>query len=409
MRVTTFPGISYHFGVDDHPQFPASPPTEGVASAPPPTPAAPSASPSVAALEAQERRARRPHPRLGTTVAGAGCAVAFFGTLTVSGDALDGGDGDGSQLPGVVLCLLLLVGGMLLLARATSSTYRTAGSFVAALAVPPLVFFLTFDRDGFPPYSTEAILFLSSMSWLGMHLWGPAVGRTFPLGAGLVAAWLFLLQLLERPFTAPFDFLEFLFDESSASILDEDTAPFGGFDGPDITTMGIVSLLIGVALSYVGLRLHRAGQHGRATGFAAAAVIVLPFAVLLLASDLEEIGTGVLLLVLGAGLAIAGPAQGRRFTSWLGGFSIFWGTSLIVAELVGGDSASGLGVAFMVAGAAVVVGGHHLAKALDEPGELVAAPSPFPGSPSSEESSIELRAPGRRSRWRCRRCRPTPR
>jgi len=312
-------------------------------------------------------------------VAGAGCAVAFFGTLTVSGDALDGGDGDGSQLPGIVLCLLMLVGGMLLLSRAASSTYRTAGSFIAALAVPPLAFFVTFDRDSFPPYSTETILFLSAIVWLGMHLWGPAEGRTFPLGAGLVAAWLLLLQLIEQPFTAPFDFFEFVFDESSASILDEEATSFGGFDSPDITTMGIVSLLAGVAVSYVGLRLHRAGQHGRATGFAAAAVVVLPFAVLLLASDLEEIGTGVLLLVLGAGLAIAGAAQGRRFTSWLGGFSIFWGTSLIVAELVGGDSASGLGLAYMVVGAAVVVGGHHLAKALDEPDELVATPSPFPG------------------------------
>jgi hypothetical protein len=323
--------------------------------------------------EAARRVARRPHPRLAAVTAAAGCALAVFGTLTIGGDAL-ADDGDGSQLPGIALCLLLLIGGLVLVSRSTGTAFRTAGSFAAVAAVPPLVFFLTFGEGRLPPYNTEAILFVSAAAWLAYHFAGPTAGRTVPLGAGLVATWLLVLQLIEEPFTAPFDLVESIFAGGPG---DGDLG--GSFVPPDLTAMGFVSLFMGVGFGALGLAVHRRDEHGRATAFAGASAVILTVAVLLLAPDLETTGTGLLLLVLGLAVAVGGAAQARRFTTWFGGFGCFAGATLLLEEAVGDGSATLVGFVSMVTGAVVVVGGHLLARALAEPDEVVEVPSPFPG------------------------------
>jgi hypothetical protein len=334
---------------------------------------------------------RRPDPRVATVVAAAGCGLAVFGTLALGGDALDGdGGSSGSQIPGVVLCLALLVSGLVLVRNTTSTAFRTAGSFAAVAAIPPLLFFLTFDEGGFPPYSTEAILVLSAAAWIAMHFVGPTRGRIVPLGAGLVAAWLALLQVTEEPFTAPFD----LFDATFGGVIVDgggsfdDDGSFGRFDVPDPTTMGAISLLVGLGLGFVGLRLHRQGQVGRATAFAAATAITLPVAVAFLAVDLEQVGSGLLLVVLGLALTISGAAQSRRFTAWFGGVGVFYGVLLLLEEAIGSDaSITAIGLASLVAGAVVVAGAHLLSKGLDEPDEEVDGPSPFPGGGRSSPAT----------------------
>lgn len=361
--------------MSDMPEFPEVPPT----AAPNPTPTAattPAPAPAAAVLTpALIRRDRRPEPRLATALAGAGCALAVLGVLTISSDALaPSGGGDGSQVPGIVLSLMLLAAGLALLSRAPDGALRTAGSVASTLAIPPLMFFVTFDEGGFPPYSTEGILAVSAAAWITLHLVGPAAGRSFPLGAGLIAAWLLVLQLIEEPFTSPFDSFAPLVEPTFGESGDFSDLPGTDFDAPDLATMGFLTLLIGATIAVVGHRLDRAGQHGRATAFALAAIVMLPAGVLLLLEELEAFGSGLFLTVIGVVIGASGALRGRRGTTWFGALFVFYGLTIIIDDIAG-DSVSGFGVAAAIAGAGVVFGAHSVATALGEPDELVPGPS----------------------------------
>src|SRR3954463_8006474 len=61
---------------------------------------------------------RRPEPRLGTALAGAGVALVVLGALAVGGDHASSGGGTGSRLPGILLSLAVVVAGYLLSFRA---------------------------------------------------------------------------------------------------------------------------------------------------------------------------------------------------------------------------------------------------------------------------------------------------
>src|SRR4051794_19802178 len=59
------------------------------------------------------RALRRPEPRLGIALAGAGSALLVVGALSISGDSLAPSDGgDGSQWPGVLFSLAIVVAGV---------------------------------------------------------------------------------------------------------------------------------------------------------------------------------------------------------------------------------------------------------------------------------------------------------
>ena len=97
-----------------------------------------------------------------------------------------------------------MAAGFFVLAGAERGPLATAGSVAAALGVPPLLFFLTVDTNELPPYSTEAILFVSTIAWLVTYAVGPGRGRPLFLGAGLIGLWASLLQLTEEVFDAPY-------------------------------------------------------------------------------------------------------------------------------------------------------------------------------------------------------------
>jgi hypothetical protein len=368
--------------MDQPPLYPEQPPAEGAG--PPGDPAPTAAVTTVRPLSA--RVAARPEPRVTTALAGAGCVLAVTGSFLISGDALDGSGGDGgSQLPGLVLSMLLLAAGLALLARGPSAALRTAGSVASVLSIPALAFFLTFDEGGFPPYSTEAILGLSAGGWLVLHAVGPAAGRSFPLAAGVIAGWLFVLQIIEEPFTSPFSIVERLFFGSFGSGFDDGSGSFstGGFDTPDLTTMGYVTLALAGLVVWLGHRADGAGAHGRAVALAFPPILMVPIGVLLLAGDLEQAGTGIVLFALGVGLCTSGAKRNRRATAWTGAVFTYYGAGLLVDEVVG-DSATASGFGALVAGAAIVGLAHALGQALDERDEL--DPGPIgPARPATQE------------------------
>jgi hypothetical protein len=285
----------------------------------------------------------------------------------------------------------------------------TAGAVAAALGVPPLLFFITFDESSFPPYSTDAILIVSTAAWLISYAIGPARGRPFFLGAGLIGLWLTVLQLVEDVFEAPFGFFPFFgvgaeesFSETGVAIdgsgFDEtttfespDVLTQPTFDAPDPTTIGLLTLGLGVAFLLVGRYLDRRGHHGTATPFAFAALPTLLTAPLFLADDLEQAGTGLLLLVIGAGLALFGATARRRATAWIGGGVAAIGLAVFLGDM--SDDAMVIGLLYVAAGIGMVAGGHALATALREPDEMevttgsplavVVAPAAPPSAPTT--------------------------
>jgi hypothetical protein len=315
-------------------------------------------------------------------VAGAGCSLAVLGALIVAGDA-GASDGDFNRLPGIVLSALVVAAGLFALAGAERGAIATGGAVAAALGVPPLLFFLTFDENGLPPYSTEGILIVSTVAWLGLYVVGPGRGRPLFLGAGLLGLWATVLQLTEELFDAPyllfglflgFGSMEPTFDDTG---FDDTSSSFGGSSDfgvdvpshvPDLATIGILSLAFGLAYLLVSRRLDRRGLHGVATPFALATIPALAIGAIAMTDDLEQVGTGLLMMGIGLGLAYHGATMGRRATTWIGGAATALGAAVLLADLA--DDGTLVGVLFLAAGVGLVVGGHALAQAIGEPDEL---------------------------------------
>lgn len=347
------------------------------------------------------RGSRRAEPRASIAIAGAGCALAVLGALVIAADT-GASDGDFNRAPGIVLSALIVAAGFFTLAAVRQGPLATAGVAAAALGVPPLVFFLTFDQGGFPPYSTNGILIASTVAWLGAYAVGPGRGRPFFLGAGLLGFWLTILQLTEHVFEAPFGFLGG-FRSSSSTSFGDSTGAIGGssfdsgtngpsFHVPDPTTLGLISLGLGLAYLLACRRLDKRGHHGVATPFALATLPTLFAGTLFMADDLEQAGTGLLALVIGAALAWHGASVGRRVTAWLGGAATAIGAGVFLGDMT--DDATVGGMLFMAAGIGLVAAGHGIALALGEPDEMAVtsvgtAPVPAFASGTPETSPPE--------------------
>ncbi len=333
--------------------------------------AAPASEPAVAAA----RDVRRAEPRAGVAITGAGCAVAVLGVIVIGGDQLGGDGGGGSQLPGIVLCLLVVVAGFVVIARAQRGPLVTAGVVASAAGVPPLLFFLSFDEGGFPPYSTELILGGAAAGWIAAYYLSPGRGHPSYLGAGLIASWLLVLEMVESPFSFPFLFL--------GGLSSEDASDFDGFAAaPDLTTIGVISLLFGAGYVLASRRFDRAGRHGIATPFAFAALPVLAVGIAALADELQEIGTGIVLIAIGAALAAHGATVGRRVTTWIGGIAVALGVIFILSELAPDDDVTVTGVLLLLGGAAIVIAAHLAAARLGEPDEMEQAEPTYSGGSS---------------------------
>lgn len=323
-----------------------------------------------------DRGRRRAEPRASIALAGAGCALAVLGVLLISGDSGSSGD-DFNRVPGLLLSALLVAAGFFTLSQVDRGPLATAGTVGAALGVPSLLFFVSFDQDNLPPYSTDLILIGSTIVWLGAYAVGAARGRPFLLGAGLLGAWASVLQLTEDAFDAPWNLF------GSWFAYQPDTADGFGQPGlPDPTTLGVLSLAMGVAYLLLGRRLDRRGQHGVATPFAVATLPILAAGTLLLADDLEQAGTGLLMAVIGVGLAIHGATTWRRATTWLGAAATVVGAGTFLGDMT--DDATIGGMLYLAAGIGIVFGGHALSTALREPDEMVRtapADAPVPGVP----------------------------
>lgn len=338
------------------------------------------------------------------SLAGAGCALGVLGVLVLAGDTgIDEETGDFSRLPGVLLSALVVALGYFVLTAVGRGPLATAGAVGAALGIPAFMFFVTFDENGFPPYNAEAILIVSTVAWLATYSAGPGKGRPFFLGSGLIGLWFTVLEITENVFDFPFDpggffaggfYVDDTFDSSGTA---GDFGPTGfeepTFDPPDPATVGLLSLALGVAFLLFGRGLDRRGHHGTATPFTFAAIPCLAAGVVGLVDDLEVAGSGVLLALIGLGLAYNGATIWRRATTWIGGAAMALGLALFLGDMAG-DSATTGGMLFIAGGIAMVFLGLLLASALGEPDELaVTTATPEAAPPASADPDAAWKPP----------------
>ncbi|HEX8802833.1 MAG TPA: hypothetical protein VF743_01530, partial [Acidimicrobiales bacterium] len=339
------------------------------------------------------RAERRAEPRLGVALAGVGMLVILVGILVWGGDSAASGvadSGEPDRTLGMCLSLAVIAVGYALLVRFRHGPLAAAGVVAAALGVPVLVGFATFDPGVAAdpdvllvlPIGVDAIVLVSLAAWLATYAWVPvARGRVFFLALSTFTLWLYVVEKVEEGaagylLTLPYSSLLFPF------AYDYEDAP----ELPDPTAIGAASLTVGVLYYVAAVALDRRRARGAATPFVAAGFAASAVGIAHVAGDLEAIGTGLLLVLAGATLAVVGALHGRRFTTWVWAAGVGLGLLVVLSDVIS-DSAAGYGTAAIVLGAALVVVAHLLSDGLGEPDEMTPGPSRFTPPPGPTPSA----------------------
>jgi hypothetical protein len=329
------------------------------------------------------------------TLAGAGCILAVGGLQLIAGDAQAPEDGgSGSNIPGIILSLLVVAAGFVLMHFFREQPASAAGVAAVVLGAPTLFGYLTYDKNSFDtPFSVEAVLGGAALLWLIAYVVGPGSGRPLLLGGALLFGWLFVIQVTEDPFTHglgtpaileeddPFvsddPFADDPFaDDGSSSDFESDFAE----ELADPTTIGIISVVFGGGFLVGARLLDRRKLYGVATPLVAVGHIALPAGILFLSGDLEPIGTG-LAFVLAGGLVIWSGALGsRRATTIIGAAELIIGVIVVLSDVMEDGSPTSIGSALFVIGTALVLGSQLLHYQTRETSPSTPGPSEFPGA-----------------------------
>jgi hypothetical protein len=343
------------------------------------------------------RAERRAEPRMWVAIAAVGCALAVFGLLLISGDAQAGdADGDGSNVPGIVLCLLVVLAGYALMQLLRDAPAASAGVTAVILGLPALAVFLTIDVDDIPPFSIELFLGLPALVWGVSYLFGPGKGRPVLLGFALVFAWLFVLQVVEDPFASgdiddvaergifdegpvPNEFDEEFGDPNFDEELPSDGGAFSAETaGPDATTIGWISVLFGAGYLALARVFDKRQLAGAATPFVVAGHAALVAGIILLSDDLKAAGVGIAFFLAGIVVARLGALGGRRVTTIIGAVEIGLGAAIVLGDAMEDASAASFGTALFVVGAAIAVLAQVFHLSTGEPPQTTPGPSSFP-------------------------------
>jgi hypothetical protein len=343
------------------------------------------------------RAERRAEPRMWVTIAAVGCALAVLGLFLISGDAQAGdGDGDGSNVPGIVLCLLVVLAGYALMQLLRDAPAASAGVTAVILGLPGLALFLTIDVDDVPPFSIELFLGLPALVWGVSYLVGPGRGRPVLLGFALLFAWLFVLQLVEDPFASgdvgtvvedgifdegpvPDEFDEEFGDPGfDEELPDNGGVVFGQTGQPDATTVGWLSVLFGAAYLAVSRRFDKRRLAGAGTPFVVAGHAALVAGIVLLADDLKASGVGLAFFFAGVVVARLGALSGRRVTTIIGAVEIGVGATIVLGDSMEDAGPTAFGTALFVVGAVIAVLAQVFHISTGEPPQTTPGPSSFP-------------------------------
>ena len=190
-------------------------------------------------------------------------------------------------------------------------------------------------------------------------------------------------------FSFPFRAAGSLFSLSTgaASIGDAtfSATPFGDAgSAPDAHTIASITLVLSIASLITAAVFDRRDRRGIATPFVFVGLVQLAIGVVLYGDELQQSGEGFAAVVLGLLVVWMGAMAARRLTTWIGAASVWLGLVLLIDQVLG-DSATGVGVGAIVAGAALVVVAHVLSTAWHEPAETEPGPSHFTYSGGSTQ------------------------
>ncbi|MFN2561738.1 MAG: hypothetical protein ABR571_10645 [Jatrophihabitans sp.] len=321
------------------------------------------------------RLERRPEPRFGISLAGAGAALVLIGLLIWTVGYLadgfdinfsDNGDvssnGSSRRFLGAVLFLVLAAVGYTLVVIRRRGPLATAGIVSGAVAVPLVLMFLTFDLGntvtGGLPFNLDAVYIVSIIVWLGSYLFVPgARGRSFLLGAAAVA-----LPAYIGIKVASHSLGRTAFSATSGH----------GFNTSGTDSLAAIGLTFGLAYYAIAAFLDKEGRSGAGVAMAYAAFGTTAGGVVAAAPSFKQVGTGIMLIVLGLSLSWYGGRYGRRFTSWAWAVGLVIGIGLLV-EKAAPNSYTGAGVMFIVIGAVVAVVAHVVSAATNEEPDIVDA------------------------------------
>lgn len=312
------------------------------------------------------RALRRPEARFGASIAAGGAALVLAGVLVWSVgylvDGLSSGGGSGHRFLGVLLSVALVAGGYALIVVRRSGALATAGVVLGAFGVPVLLLFLSFDTGnvahGDLPFSVDAVYIVSIIAWAVSYFLVPgARGRAFFLGMAAVgvASYIAIKAAGNDPFV-----------RTTVTISGGATpSPHA----PGTGTFAAIGLVFGLGYYAIAAFLDHRRRSGAAIALVYAGFQLTVVGVVSAIPSFHQTGIGVLLIVLGAGLAWYGGRFGRRFTTWFWAAAFVLGVILLVAK-IGLDSYTGVGITLIVVGAVVALGAHVFATATGEPAEI---------------------------------------
>jgi hypothetical protein len=281
-----------------------------------------------------------------------------------------GASGNSRRFLGAGLSLAMVVLGYLLVLLRRRGPLATAGVVASAFGVPLMMIFLTLDVTGLfsgqLPISIDAVWLVSIVVWLISYFAVPgAQGRAFYLAAAAIGLAGYV----------GFKIGENALLRTAASTVNTGSLSTGAGTG----SFAAVGLIFGLGYYAVAVFLDRTGRHGAAVALVVAGFDVTLSGVIAAVPTFHQVGTGVLLIVLGALLGWYGGYFGRRFTTWIWTAGLIVGVGLIVQKIIPNDYA-GAGILLIALGAAVVVVAQVFSSLSNEPPEFDETPAQAPAA-----------------------------
>ena len=127
-------------------------------------------------------------------------------------------------------------------------------------------------------------------------------------------------------------------------------------------------MIFAIVYYLIAWYLDRTGRHGVAVPFVVVGIPAMLVGIGALAPDTKQIGTGILLLLVGLVLCLYGAKYARRFTAWFWGLVSAAGAVTILTKFA--TQGVSIGIAMIVLGVVFAAGGWFAAKSLNEPDDM---------------------------------------